>query len=96
MGGEQFPVLVYGPNVVYECKKWIFDIFKIMDKKEFVKKNTPEEEYNTYDEYDIIDIFEEIFDGCYFSILSDFLSEYSFVNVYHNNFNWQYTSIGIQ
>lgn len=96
MGGEQYPVLVYGPKIVYECEKWIFDIFKIIDKKEYVIKNSPEDiSGNEIDEDDIIDIFEDIFDGCYYSILNDFLSEHSLVNVYNDNCDWEYASIGI-
>lgn len=100
MGGEQYPVLMYGPNVNFEIKTWNA-IFNIIDKKNWVKnflltKNHDyDEPYDPDDSEGINIVFEQ---ECslqeQFDLLEKFLKEYEIELVFDNNFYWKEPYIG--
>jgi hypothetical protein len=100
MGGEQYPVLMYGPNVNFEVETWN-NIFNIIDKKKWVeqflltKTHDYTEPYDPDDSEGINIIFEQ---ECslqeQFDLLHKFVKDNKMELVFGNNFYWNEPYIG--
>lgn len=102
MGGEQWPVLVYGSKQCHTLVEWI-DRFELIDKKKWVKnflendKHTYEEGYDTDDEEGIEIVFDQECEGYdMITVLENFLGEQGLSAVYFSNFCWDEFSIGLE
>lgn len=102
MGGEQYPVLMYGPIINYPIKEWI-EKFNLINKKEWVKnfmlneKHDYEEPYDSDDEEGIGIVFEQEFEKCeFFELLTTFLKKHFMTFVFNNNFWWEEPYIGME
>ena len=101
MGGEQFPILVYGSTERYEMKQWIVKL-KLIDVHEFAQSIKNNEDFKDFevDETDELSD-EEIFDEYYkddnkdYENLLNFIEENGFTNVFFNNYDWTEFSIGL-
>ena len=81
MGGEQQAVLMYGPKKTYDFIKLV-ELFRLIDKKEWVKNFFETENHNYTDPYDPNDlkgieiVFDQEFTGS-FELVIDFLDKYN-------------------
>jgi hypothetical protein len=101
MGGEQFPILVYGSTERYEMKQWIVKL-KLIDVHEFAQSIKNNEDFKDFevdetDELSDEEIFYEYYNvnNCDYEKLTKFLEENGLTNVFFNNFNWDEFSIGL-
>jgi len=95
MGGEKWPVLVYGSTERNELKQWILK-FSLVDVHKFA------EEYRMENVYDEDDDDESIFLSYYVieyedsERLIDFISENGLILVYFETEIWDEFSIGLE
>lgn len=98
MGGEKWPVLVYGSKETKRMEDWLVQL-KIVNVEEFAKGIRDQDE-NTSD----IGVFSnmDLFLDCYeireedIYKLDKFLAENGMVMVYFNNFYWDEFGIGFE
>lgn len=105
MGGEQYPVLMYGPKDFIHITEWAKK-FSLVDKKEWVenflankshKYGELNEEEDSYEGEGIDIIFlQEFEESFYFDYLQKFLERYGLSFVFDNNFCWTHPSIGME
>ena len=102
MGGEQHSVLMYGPKIELNIYEWI-EIFKLIDKKEWVKnflsnkKHTYEVPFDSEDIEGIeIVVDQECDQYQQLDILQYFLQDHSLTFVYSHNVCWDCPMIGIE
>lgn len=104
MGGEQWPILVYGSKQSYTLIEWM-ERLELIDKKKWVKNFLENEEHTYEDDYDTDDEdgIEVVFDQEYMeyteemiTTLMNLLSDYNLTVVYFSNFCWEEFGIGLE
>lgn len=98
MGGEQQAVLVYGPKKTYYFIELV-ELFKLIDKKEWVKNFLETENHNYEEPYDPNDfegieiVFDQEFTGL-FEVVMDFLDKSNLSLAFVDNCDWTKCYIG--
>lgn len=92
MGGEQWPILVYGSTEKYDLKEWIIKL-KLSDKND-VKEDLGNVE-DDFDNLDDEEDFDDLDDNDQ-EKLTEFLEENGLTNVFFNNYDWDEFSIGFE
>jgi len=102
MGGEQYPLLMYGPKINFPIEEWV-EKFCLIDKKKWVKnfmlneKHDYEVPYDSEDEEGIDIIFEQEYKKHeFFDLLTKFLEKHHMTVVFNNNFWWKEPYIGME
>jgi hypothetical protein len=80
MGGEKWPILVYGSTERYDLQDWLHKFSLVDDKDEDDSESEFEQESNEDD----------------FEKLSDFVSKNGFIMVYFGSWDWSEFGIGLE
>ena len=95
MGGEQYPVLVYGPKKSMTIQEWLL-VLSVVDVKQFADsvRDEDESEERYSDESLFIDCYEENEEDN--NKLVKLLEDNKLEMVYFNYFGWEQFSIGYE
>lgn len=93
MGGEKWPVLVYGSKETKRMENWLVQ-FKIVNVEEFAKGVRDHDDNHSSDMDLFLDCYEIRSKDIY--KLDEFLAENGMVMVYFNNFYWDEFGIGFE
>jgi len=94
MGGEKWPVLVYGSTERNNLKEWILK-FSLIDIHEFAKQyKIKNKNYDLNDESIFLSYYET--DQNDFERLIDFVLKNDLIIVYFDTYNWNVFGIGME